>query len=145
MNDTHKEQTLLVIKPDGVAMGLEQDIVDFMLLGGLSVVKRLEILFDAIIFKKFYPKCDAPPAVFEKLILPFFLSGKSVVLLFQGSDAIAMGNRAKKHFRTKYQKNYYGAILHVSDDVQEKDRELEVIQRSFKKQGEENEDITNHS
>jgi len=132
MNDSQNEQTLLVIKPDGIMMGLEQEIIDFMLSGGLLVVERQEILFDAVMLKEFYPKCDAPPDVFEKLILPFFLSGKSVVLLFQGPYAIALGDKAKKYFRAKYQKSYFGAILHASDDIQEKDRELEVIRASLK-------------
>ena len=103
------QQTLIIIKPDGVQRGLTEEIIKRYEAVGLRVIKRKDITAPLSIVEKHYPMDpDYLKLIGEKTIAAgqavtsaeeqgrkvvtwlrkFITSGPVVVLLFEGEDAI---------------------------------------------------------
>jgi nucleoside-diphosphate kinase len=80
------EQTLVIIKPDGVVRGLEDDIIERYEQAGLKLVKKKEVTPTAELLTKHYEAHVEKP--FYPALESFMSSGKVVAMLFEGEDAI---------------------------------------------------------
>ena len=104
-----KQQTLIIIKPDGVAGGFTDEIIQRYQKAGLGVVKRKDMVAPQDLVEKHYPMDpDYLKSIGEKTIAAgqavksaedqgrkvvtwlrkFITSGPIVVLLLEGEDAV---------------------------------------------------------
>lgn len=105
------QQTLIIIKPDGVSRGLTDEIIRRYEAAGLKLVKRKEMMAAMDIVEKHYPMDpDYLKAIGEKTIAAgqkvksaqdqgrkvvgwlrkFITSGKIVVLVLEGEEAVGV-------------------------------------------------------
>lgn len=108
------QQTLIIIKPDGVSRGLTEEISSRYEAAGLRVVKRKDLLAPFQIVKKHYPMDpDYLKSIGEKTIAAgqkvvstqdqgrkvvgwlrkFITSGPIVALVLEGEDAVAVARK----------------------------------------------------
>lgn len=108
------QQTLIIIKPDGVSRGLTDEIIRSYEAVSLKVVKKQEIMAPLEIVEKHYPMDpDYLRSIGEKTIAAgqkvssaedqgrkvvtwlrkFITSGPIVVLLLEGEDAVAVARK----------------------------------------------------
>ncbi|MBI2599987.1 nucleoside-diphosphate kinase [Candidatus Daviesbacteria bacterium] len=108
------QQTLIIIKPDGVQRGLTDEIIRRYEAAGLKVVKKKEIMAPLEIVEKHYPMDpDYLKSIGEKTIAAgqavtsaedqgrkvvtwlrkFITSGPIVALLLEGEDAVAVARK----------------------------------------------------
>ncbi|HLD84008.1 MAG TPA: nucleoside-diphosphate kinase [archaeon] len=82
------EKTLVILKPDAVAKGLEKQIVKKYEAAGLKMVKRKEMDAVPALLKQHYS------AHIQKVFYPslekFMSSGLVVAIIFEGKDAVAV-------------------------------------------------------
>lgn len=109
-----KQQTLIIIKPDGVKRGLTDEIISRYKAGGLEVVEKKEMMAPRSIVEQHYPMDpEYLKSIGEKTIAAgqavtsaedqgrkvvtwlrdFITSGPVVAMILEGEDAIA---RARK-------------------------------------------------
>lgn len=108
------QQTLIIIKPDGVSRGFTDEIIRRYEAVGLKVVKRKDMLAPLTIVEKHYPMDpDYLRSIGEKTIAAgqrvasaedqgrkvvtwlrkFITSGPVVVLILEGEDAVAVARK----------------------------------------------------
>lgn len=108
------QQTLIIIKPDGVSRGLTDEIIKRYETAGLTVVKRKDMMAPLNIVEKHYPMDpEYLRAIGEKTIAAgqkvksaedqgrkvvtwlrkFITSGPIVVLLLEGEDAVNVARK----------------------------------------------------
>lgn len=108
------QQTLIIIKPDGVAGGFTDEIIKRYKSKGLNVIKRKDMTAPLSVIKKHYPMNPAYlRSIGEKTIAAgqkvksaedqgrkvvswlrkFITSGPIVVLLLKGEDAVALARK----------------------------------------------------
>ena len=108
------QQTLIIIKPDGVQRGLTEEIIKRYEQAGLKVVKRKELMAPLDIVEKHYPMDPAYlKSIGEKTIAAgqavtsaedqgrkvvtwlrkFITSGPIVVLILEGEEAVAVARK----------------------------------------------------
>lgn len=108
------QQTLIIIKPDGVSRGLTSEIIRRYEAAGLKIVKRKDMVAPFSIVEKHYPMdTDYLRSIGEKTIAVgqkvksaedqgrkvvtwlrrFITSGRVVVLLLEGEDAVSVARR----------------------------------------------------
>ncbi|MBI4010488.1 MAG: nucleoside-diphosphate kinase [Candidatus Aenigmarchaeota archaeon] len=85
------EKTLVLIKPDGVKKGLGKKIVKYYQNAGLKMIKRKEIDPTPQLLKQHYFAHVAKP--FYPDLEKFMLSSHIVVMIFEGSDAVAIARK----------------------------------------------------
>ncbi len=108
------QQTLIIIKPDGVAGGFTEEIINRYKASGLEVVKRKDMMAPMDIIEKHYPMDpDYLKSIGEKTIAAgqevksaedqgrkvvswlrkFITSGPIVVLLLEGENAVTTARK----------------------------------------------------
>lgn len=108
------EQTLIIIKPDGVQRGLTEEIIKRYEAVGLKVVKRKDMMASNDLVEKHYPMDpDYLKSIGEKTIAAgqavksaqgqgrrvvtwlrrFIISGPIVVLLLEGEDGVKLARK----------------------------------------------------
>lgn len=108
------QQTLIIIKPDGVAGGFTQEIIKRYQAAGLKVIKRKDMMAPLNIVEKHYPMDPVYlRSIGEKTIAAgqkvtsaedqgrkvvswlrkFITSGPVVVMLLEGEDAVAKARK----------------------------------------------------
>lgn len=108
------QQTLIIIKPDGVAGGFTQEIIERYEAVGLKVVKRKDLIAPLDIVEKHYPMDpEYLKSIGEKTIAAgqavtsaedqgrkvvtwlrkFITSGPIVVMLLEGEDGVAVARK----------------------------------------------------
>ena len=108
------QQTLILIKPDGVEKGLTEEIIKRYAVAGLKVVKRKEMKAPLEIVEKHYPmESEYLKSIGEKTIAAgqavksaedqgrkvvtwlrkFITSGPIVALLMEGEDAVKLARK----------------------------------------------------
>jgi nucleoside-diphosphate kinase len=102
------EQTLAIIKPDGVKMGVAAEIVRRYLDNNLEIVRRARLRFREQQILEFYAE-HTGRFYFAGLVLAM-TSGPSIVLLLQGNNAIK--NVRKLNGATNPDKAEPGTIRH---------------------------------
>ena len=109
-----KQQTLIIIKPDGVAGGFTDEIIKRYQDKGLILVKRKDLIAPLEVVEKHYPMDPAYlKSIGEKTIAAgqqvksaedqgrkvvswlrkFITSGPIVVMVFEGEDAVAVARK----------------------------------------------------
>jgi len=54
----------------------------------------------------------------------------AILIIFEGKDAIAVGQKVKYFFRKKYNYGYYGSTIHAADNTEEYTREVNLLNGS---------------
>lgn len=127
-----KEFSLVLVKPDAVIDGKSEEIKNFLRSQGMSIVVERRIWFTPEMLVQLYGKA-IPEKSFEKMV-GLFGRSFSVLLLFEGENAIEVGKATKRLFRERYDYGYYGCTIHACDGIDEYNRESKILlatSRSF--------------
>ena len=82
-----KEQTLILIKPDGVTRGLTQPIMDRIKQAGFMIVKKKEFTLSEEMAKTHYREHKEKP--FFPSLIGYITSGPIVAMVVEGEEAIS--------------------------------------------------------
>jgi nucleoside diphosphate kinase len=123
-----KERSLVVIKPDAVLDEKKDEIKSFLISKGVAIIQEKNLWFMPEILKAFY-LCPIPKASFEKMV-ELYAKSFAILIVFEGEDAIAVGQEAKNFFRRKYNYGYYGSTIHAADNAEEYTREVNLLNGS---------------
>jgi len=81
------QQTLSIIKPDGVERNLEDKIISFFKINNLNILKSKKVKISKEEAEEFYKVHQTKP--FYKDLCNYLSSGPIVVLILEGEEAIA--------------------------------------------------------
>ena len=123
-----KERSLIIIKPDAVLDKRNNEIKNFLISRGVSIIQEKNLWLTVEVLKSFY-LCHISKSSFEKMV-EFYTKSFAILIVFEGSDAIAIGQEAKNFFRRKYNYGYYGSTIHATDNAEEYEREITVLNGS---------------
>lgn len=126
-----KERSLVVIKPDAVLDRRNEKIKNFLISKGVTIIQEKNLWFTQETLKVFY-LCPIPEASFEKMV-KLYTKSFAILIVFEGEDAIAVGQEAKNLFRRKYNYGYYGSTIHAADNAEEYTREINLLNSSSSK------------
>jgi nucleoside diphosphate kinase len=76
--------TMVAIKPDGMALGIEQAVTYLISRCKCEVVGFKDVLFDQTMIRKLYPHFFAE--TWEKLLFDYMMSGKTRCLIVKGKN-----------------------------------------------------------
>lgn len=125
-----KERTYIMIKPDGMRLGLQGEIKDRIKKGGFKIVKEKQFQLDAKILREHYAHMTDKP--FYPDIESFMMSGPVLGMIVEGKNAI-LGMRAimgptkdapKGTIRGDYSENVTKNVIHGSDSVENAEIEI---------------------
>jgi nucleoside-diphosphate kinase len=134
------EHTFVMIKPDGVEMGLVDEIVGRIRREGLKITSRRRMKLTRELAEKLYEP-HRGKNFFEPYI-EYMLSGDVVVMLVEGEHAISRmrklagptnpeeapkGTIRGDYGRTEREKGIYVNVIHASDSTEEAERELSLF------------------
>ena len=120
-----EERSLVVIKPDAVLDKRDTEIKNFLISKGVAIIQEKNLWFTAEMLNAFY-LCSIPKASFEKMV-ELYAKSFAILIVFEGEDAIAVGQEAKNFFRRKYDYGYYGSTIHATDNAEEYTREVNLL------------------
>ncbi len=123
-----KERSLVLIKPDAVLNKKSDEIKNFLISKGVAIIQEKNLWFTAEILNAFY-FCPIPKASFEKMV-ELYTKSFAILIVFEGEDAIAVGQEVKNFFRRKYDYGYYGSTIHAADNTEEYTREIALLNSS---------------
>lgn len=123
-----KERSLVVIKPDAILDKRDDEIKNFLISKGVAIVQEKNLWFTAETLNAFY-LCPIPRASFEKMV-ELYTKSFAILIVFEGEDAIAVGQETKNYFRSKYNYGYYGSTIHAADNAEEYAREINLLDSS---------------
>ena len=126
-----KERSLVLIKPDAVLDKKSGEIKNFLISKGVAIIQEKNLWFTAEILNAFY-FCSIPKASFEKMV-ELYAKSFAILIVFEGKDAIVVGQEAKNFFRRKYDYGYYGSTIHAADNAEEYTREITLLNSSHDK------------
>jgi len=128
------EQTLVIIKPDGVKRGLVGEIIKRYEAKQLHLLKLKMIMPTREILEKHYEEHIGKP--FYENLIAFMRSGEVVVMVLEGPDAISIVrkiNGATKYLeaemgsiRGDYATDTTANLIHGSDSIKSALREIEI-------------------
>ncbi len=104
------EQTLVLIKPDGVALGYTEDILGYYLRAGLQIVSRVPVYFTEDKAKEFYRDHKGRPYFFG--LVKAMSCGPALMLILEGEDAIAEARRVNGVYHPDASLAAEGTIRH---------------------------------
>ncbi|KAJ3285254.1 thioredoxin domain-containing protein 6, partial [Borealophlyctis nickersoniae] len=81
------QNTLAIIKPDAIAAGKAEDIVERIVCAGFTVVKREEMGLSRELVRELYK--DVDPQYFEDTV-EFMVSGPVIALMLKGDDVVRL-------------------------------------------------------
>lgn len=129
------EQTLFIVKPDGVERKLVGEIVSRFEKKGFNVVKLKMFTFTQTMAEEFYSVHKSKP-FFEELV-SFITSGQVVAAVIEGNNAIAttrlmIGSTksfeaAPGTIRGDFGLGITDNIIHASDSKESFDKEVAVV------------------
>lgn len=120
-----KEISLVLIKPDAVIDGRDEEIITFIKKRGAKIVLTEKIECGPEKLKLLYPHVILPDSI--STMLENFKKGRAMLVIFEGEKAIEIGICAKNIFRKKYDYGYYGCTIHASDNEIEFKRESNIL------------------
>lgn len=126
-----KERSLVLIKPDAVLDKKSGEIKNFLISKGVAIIQEKNLWFTAETLNAFY-LCPIPKASFEKMV-ELYAKSFAILIVFEGKDAIVVGQEAKNFFRRKYDYGYYGSAIHAADNAEEYAREVNLLNSSCSK------------
>lgn len=129
------EQTLFIVKPDGVERKLIGDIISRFEHKGFNIVKLKMFNFTKQMAEEFYSVHNTKPFFGE--LVSFITSGKVVVVVIEGNNAIAttrlMIGATKSYdaspgtIRGDYGLGISDNIIHASDSKESFEKEVAVV------------------
>ncbi|HJU79898.1 MAG TPA: nucleoside-diphosphate kinase [Nitrososphaeraceae archaeon] len=129
------EQTLIVVKPDGLEKGLVGKIIARFEEKGFHIVNLKSFQFDEQTAKKFYD-AHKDKHFFNELV-SFICSGKTVGCILEGNNAIAtvrlmVGNTKSSEalpgtIRGDFGLGFTDNIIHASDSAESFIKESKII------------------
>jgi nucleoside-diphosphate kinase len=129
------EQTLIVVKPDGLKKGLVGKIIARFEQKGFQIVHLKSFQFDEQTAKKFYD-AHKDKHFFSELV-SFICSGKTVGCILEGNNAIAtvrlmVGNTKSSEalpgtIRGDFGLGFTDNIIHASDSAESFIKESKII------------------
>lgn len=131
----HIERTFAMIKPDAVAAGKTDEIVQAIKDRGFTIVAQRELTLDKDTAEKFYAAHAHKP--FYKELVDFMTSGPVVVLALEKENAIAdwrelmgttnPGQAAEGTLRKTYGTDITHNAVHGSDSHESAEQELKLF------------------
>ncbi len=139
LDDMHErlqpnEDTLVIVKPDGVAKGLVGEIVSELDSHSLEVVDTAYMRLDRVWVEKLY-QGEREEVYFEEVVA--WVSSSSVLFMkIHGPDAINLVKwdiigRYPNGIRGRYSENWIQNVAHAPDSPQSAQRELEHAETIF--------------
>ncbi len=129
------EETLVMIKPDGVARGLESEIVRRIEAAGLEIVRKQRKRLTRDEAERLYEP-HRGKEFFERLI-QFTISGDVVLMLVRGENAVARvraligptdpAKAPKGTIRGDYGTTVTQNVIHAADSPESAKRELSLF------------------
>jgi nucleoside diphosphate kinase len=119
---------LVMVKPDAVMDGRGQEIRSFLISCGMSITGERMAWLTPEMLKALY-QCHIDEEPFRKMV-KLYEESFAVVIVFEGENAIDVGQKAKKLFREKYNYGYYGSTIHAADNAEEVVRETILLLES---------------
>ncbi|HID60281.1 MAG TPA: nucleoside-diphosphate kinase [Hadesarchaea archaeon] len=130
-----KEQTFVMVKPDGVKKGLTDEIVARIKRAGLKIVSMRRLRMDRQTAEKFYAVHRGKE--FFGRAVEHVLSGEVVAMLVEGDNAIAQmreligttdpAKAAKGTIRGDFGTGITENVIHASDSAESAGHELEIF------------------
>lgn len=129
------ERTFVMVKPDGVAKGLTDEIIDRIKRAGLRVVSVKQINMDRTSAERLYA-VHRGKEFFERLV-GHVLSGPVVVMLIEGENAIARmreligatdpAKAAKGTIRGDFGSSISENVIHAADSLESAKYEIPLF------------------
>jgi nucleoside-diphosphate kinase len=129
------EQTLFIVKPDGVKRKLVGDIISRFEHRGFNILKLKMFTFTKQMAEEFYSVHNTKPFFGE--LVSFITSGSVVVVVIEGNNAIATTrlmigstksfDAASGTIRGDYGLGISDNIIHASDSKESYEKELAVV------------------
>ncbi len=129
------ERTFVMVKPDGVAKGLTDEIVERIEQAGLKIVSMRRVRMDRKTAEKLY-EVHRGKEFFERLV-EHVLSGDIVVMLVEGERAVARvrelvgatdpAKAAKGTIRGDFGSSITLNVIHAADSAENAKRELYIF------------------
>lgn len=116
---------LVMVKPDAVMDKRDQEIKNFLINSGMSIVKEKNVWLSPAMLKVLY-NCHIDDSSFKKMT-DLYACSFAIVILFEGECAVSVGQKAKRIFREKYNYGYYGSTIHVADSAEESIKEAFLL------------------
>lgn len=126
-----KERSLVLVKPDAVIDEKDVEIKTFLILSDMKITREKKIKLTTETLKVFYRHINNKER-FNKII-KLFSRGFAVLIVFEGENAITVGQMAKDFFRKKYNYGYYGCTLHSPDSTEEYEGEIKCLSDKLNK------------
>jgi nucleoside diphosphate kinase len=104
------------------------EIKNFLISKGVAIIQEKNLWFTAEILNAFY-LCPIPKASFEKMV-ELYTKSFAILIVFEGENAIAVGQKVKNFFRRKYDYGYYGSTIHAADNTEEYTKEIALLNSS---------------
>lgn len=114
-----------MIKPDAVLDKRMDEIKSFLISKGVTIIQEKNLWFMPETLKAFY-LCPIPKASFEKMV-ELYAKSFAILIIFEGENAISVGQEAKNFFRGKYNYGYCGSTIHAADNIEEYTREIGLL------------------
>ncbi|MFQ6130209.1 MAG: nucleoside-diphosphate kinase [Candidatus Hadarchaeaceae archaeon] len=130
-----RERTFVMVKPDGVAKGLTDEIVARIERAGLKIVSMRRMRLDRGLAGELY-SVHRGKDFFERLV-EHVLSGEVVVMLVEGENAIIRmreltgatdpAKAAKGTIRGDFGSSITENVVHAADSAESAEREMQIF------------------
>ena len=130
------EQTLIIIKPDGIAKGLVGKILRALQKHNLKVVDRARFQLEREWAEKLYDK--ERDEVYFKEVVEWITSAPVLLLKIEGDEAVDLVKwriigRYPEGIRGQYSENWIKNVAHAPDSLESAIHELQLAEPIFKK------------
>lgn len=128
------QQTLIIVKPDGLARGLVGQILCDVQSNGLSVIDHARVQVDRTWVEKLY--AGEEQEIYFKEVVNWVSSAPVLFLRIQGEQAVEkikrrIVGRYPEGIRGRYSKNWIKNVAHASDSEKSAERELKLSEPIF--------------
>lgn len=129
------EQTLVIVKPDGMAKGLVGEILRNLIINGLSVVSSARTRLPRQLVEKLYE--GEEQQIYFTDVVGWVSSAIVLLLKVEGIHAVGrvkweIIGRYPNGMRGKYSENWIKNVAHASDSPHSAARELDLMEHVFK-------------
>ena len=129
------EQSLFIVKPDGVERKIVGQILTRFENKGFKIVKMKMFIFTKEMAQEFYSIHESKP--FFKELVSFIISGRVVAAVIEGNNAIATARlmigstksfeAASGSIRGDFGLGFTDNIIHASDSKESFEKEVSVV------------------
>jgi nucleoside-diphosphate kinase len=140
------EQTLVIVKPDGMAKRLVGEILHNLTINGMSVVSSARTRLPRQLVERLY--AGEEQQVYFADVVDWVSSATVLLLKVEGIRAISrikweIIGRYPNGIRGKYSQNWIKNVAHVPDSPHSAERELGLMERVFKEATTMNQELFN--